>query len=85
MTTDTGLPPTTAERLRRERAALLALTERLIAEHDCVPAGRVMATVAACRSELHRKGLHGEDLLRSAEAMARSRMHLFSPAGGQMR
>ena len=79
MTTFMTDPPIiTGERVRQERAALVAMTERLIAEYNWVPAGRVMVTVAGCRSELLRMGLRGEGLLLSAEAMARTRMGLFS-------
>ena len=82
MATEMADPPITAERVRREKAALVAMTARLVAEYDWVPAGRVMVTVAACRSDLLRIGLRGEALLQSAEAMARTRMNLSARDAG---
>ncbi len=67
---------TRAEDERRRRAALLAMSERLVAHYrDAMPSGRVTAAVAVCRSELHRLGLRGDGLLEATEAMVRSRLN----------
>ena len=50
------------------------MTERLIADYDCVPAGRVLAIVALCRSDLYRAGVWGDGLIAATEAMVRGRM-----------
>ena len=65
---------TTAQAARRFRSDLLALTDRLIADLDWVPSGRVMATVAGCRSELARLGVPRDGLLAATEACVRLRM-----------
>ena len=64
---------------RKYRSDLVGVTERLIEDFDWVPAGRVLATVAVCRSELARTGVRGEGLLEATEAMARSRMNARAP------
>jgi hypothetical protein len=56
------------------RADLLDLTERLIADLDWAPAGRVMATVVACRSDLSRGGVQRDGLLVATETCVRSRL-----------
>jgi len=73
---------TTADDARHHRVRLLEMTERLIMENSqLVPAGRVTATVACCRSELYRFGVRDEELVAATEAMARSRIAAWEPAG----
>jgi len=62
---------------RKARLALVAVIDRLIAEFDGAPAGRIIAVVALCRHQLVETGLQGEGLVVATEAMARTRM---SPA-----
>jgi hypothetical protein len=71
---------TTAEDARQFRVALLVMTERLIAEfRPLAPAGRVMATVAVCRTELSGMGVRGDGLLDATEAMVRVRLSGWAP------
>jgi len=56
------------------RVAELTMTERLIAEFDGTPAGRVIAIVALCRRQLDAVGVHGVGLTYATESMARARM-----------
>jgi hypothetical protein len=50
------------------------MTERLIADYECVPAGRVLAIVALCRSDLLCTGVRGDALIVATEATVRARM-----------
>ena len=60
-----------AQLRRVRRAAMVAMTERIIADYaGGIPAGSVMRTVARCEEALLRTGVrHG--LVPAAEAMAR--------------
>jgi hypothetical protein len=69
----------TAEEAKDLRSDLVAMAERLVADCDWVPAGRVFATVAVCRAELARTGVHGRGLIDATEAMARSRIRAQAP------
>ena len=55
------------------RQELLEATERLVREHDDVPAGSVIRCVARCRDELLALGLRA-GLVDAVEAMARRRL-----------
>jgi len=65
---------TNVEQMREQRSDLLALAEGLIAQYDWLPAGRVIATVAVCRSELSRMGVRGVGLIDATRAMACARI-----------
>jgi hypothetical protein len=56
------------------RVELLAITERLIAEFDDTPSGRVIAVVALCRRQLDAAGVLGTGLTYATESMARTKM-----------
>lgn len=62
----------TAEDAKSMRVALLTLTERLIAEYEGAPAGRVIAVVVRCRHQLAVAGVHGVGLVDATESMART-------------
>jgi hypothetical protein len=64
----------TVDQARNLRTEMVALTERLIAEFDRTPAGRVIAVVTLCRHQLAEAGLHGDGLVYATESMARTRM-----------
>ncbi len=59
--------------VRAVRQELLEVTERLVREHDEVPAGSVIRCVARCRDELLALGLRA-GLVEAVEAMARRRL-----------
>ncbi len=65
---------TASDEARRDRAALFATIDRLASDYDWAPTGQILATVALCRSELMRAGLHGDGLLAACEAMTRIRL-----------
>ena len=75
-------PVMSASEARQFRSALLDMTDRLIFDLDWVPAGRVIATIVACRSELVRVGARGDGLLAATEACVRRRIDSPSPARG---
>jgi hypothetical protein len=74
------VPLTTAKDVKQYRADLLSVTDRLIAEFDWAAAGRVITTVAGCRSELSRMGLRGGELVLVTEACARARLNSSAPS-----
>src|SRR5690348_18045975 len=75
----------TAGEATQIRSALLDLADRLIFELDWVPAGRVIATVAACRTDLVRVGARGDGLLAATEACVRRRIDPPPPASRPVR
>lgn len=64
----------TIEAARPRRMELLTMTERLVAEFNSAPAGRVIAVVAQCRRQLVAAGVHGMGLTYATESMARTKM-----------
>ncbi len=64
----------TIEEAKTLRIALFTLTERLIAEYEYAPAGRVMAAVARSRQQLAVAGVHGLGLIDATESMARRKL-----------
>jgi hypothetical protein len=53
----------------------MAMSDQLVVAYaGSASAGRVLATVAVCRSELHRAGVKGAELIASTEALARARL-----------
>lgn len=72
---------TAADGRQRHREALLAMSERLIAEYaGTIPAGSVMRTVARCHAEaLHAGGRRGA-VVGQVEHAARARLAAIVPA-----
>ena len=70
-----------AEQRRRQRAELLALSERLVAEYaSVIPAGRLMRTVARCHQAHLRRHGTGGDLVAAVERAARAELDVIVPA-----
>lgn len=72
----------TFERRQEHRAAMMSMTERLVAEFSGqVPAGSVIRTVARCQARLYDTGVR-QGLVDATEAMARQQLSGRIPAHG---
>ena len=64
----------TIQEAKTVRLGMFTMTERLIAEYEGEPAGRVMAVVARSRRQLVVAGVRGVGLLDATESIARTKL-----------